>query len=252
MIRDAVASSSRASRAVLAAGAAAALTAATPAIAAAPHSGGTALPSSSTQTAAAETSAAAEDRAVAKTRVRPKIQVTTARAAGLVGNRAVYAGRVVGAKQGDRVRLDLRGKKSWQPVATARVSKNGRFRVAKQISSVGDQAARVRVVASENVRSTHRRVKRMHGFRKSHASYYGPGFYGGRTACGGRLTPQTKGVAHKTLPCGTSVTFRYKGRQVTTKVIDRGPFIPGRDWDLTTATRNELGFGDVGQVMADR
>lgn len=257
MIRDAVASSSRA---VLVAGAAAALTAATPAVAAAPPTGGVSPSTPTTQSAPAAPapvpSAAAEDRAAptaaAPRRVRPEIRVTTARAAGLVGNRAVYAGQVVGAQQGDRVRLDLRGKKSWEPVATARVSSNGRFRVAKQISSVGDQAARVRVVASDNVESTHRRVKRVHGFRKSHASYYGPGLYGGPLACGGRLTTQTRGVAHKTLPCGSRVTLRYGNRQVTTKVVDRGPFIPGREWDLTSATRNDLGFGDVGQVMVDR
>ncbi|MBF6619765.1 MAG: RlpA-like double-psi beta-barrel domain-containing protein [Patulibacter sp.] len=247
MIRDAVASSSRA---VLVAGAAAALTAATPAVAAAPPTGGV-TPSSPTTTA----SASAEDRVAAPANasrpLRPEIRVTTARAAGLVGNRAVYAGQVVGAREGDRVRLDLRAKKSWEPVATARVSSSGRFRVAKQISSVGDRAARVRVIASEHVKSTHRRVKRVHGFRKAHASYFGPGLYGGPLACGGRLTPRTKGVAHKTLPCGTRVTLRYGKRQVTTKVVDRGPFIPGRDWDLTTATRNDLGFGDVGRVMVD-
>jgi rare lipoprotein A (peptidoglycan hydrolase) len=109
----------------------------------------------------------------------------------------------------------------------------------------------VRVVASEHVSSASRRVKRVHGFRKSHASYFGPGLYGSALACGGRLSPSTKGVAHKTLPCGTRVTLRYGNRQVTTKVVDRGPYIAGRDWDLTTATRNQLGFGDVGQVMVD-
>lgn len=252
MIRDAVASSSRA---VLVAGAAAALTAAAPAVAAAPATGGVSVSSAPTATTPA---APAEDRGTAAasetkpSRVRPEIQVTTSRAAGLVGNSAVYAGRVVGAKQGDRVRLDLRGKRSWSAVATARVSSNGQFRVAKQISSVGDQAARVRVVASEHVESAHRRVKRVHGFRKSHASYFGPGLYGSALACGGRLSPSTKGVAHKTLPCGTRVTLRYGGRQVTAKVVDRGPYIAGREWDLTTATRNQLGFGDVGQVWVDR
>lgn len=252
MIRDAVVSSSRA---VLVAGATAALTAVTPAVAAAPATGGVSVGAAAP---AASTPAAAEDRGAAAaspakpSRVRPEIQVTTARAAGLVGNRAVYAGRVVGAKQGDRVRLDLRGRTSWSPVATARVSSDGRFRVAKQISSVGDQAARVRVVASEHVEGAHRRVKRVHGFRKTHASYFGPGLYGSALACGGRLSPSTKGVAHKTLPCGSRVTLRYGGRQVTTKVVDRGPYIAGREWDLTTATRNQLGFGDVGQVWVDR
>lgn len=261
MIRDAVASSSRA---VLVAGATAALTAVTPAVAAAPAatsggvtpSGGSASAAASSAPAAA--SATAEDRGTAAgsasgpSRVRPEIKVTTARAAGLVGNRAVYAGRIVGAKPGDEVRLDLRGKRSWSAVATARVSSEGRFRVAKQISAVGDRAARVRVVASEHVEGTHRRVKRVHGFRKSHASYFGPGLYGSALACGGRLSPRTKGVAHKTLPCGTRVTLRYGGRQVTTKVVDRGPYIAGREWDLTAATRNQLGFGDIGQVWVDR
>lgn len=257
MIRDAVASSSRA---VLVAGATAALTVVTPAVAAAPAatSGGVSVAGGASTTAPAASSATAEDRGTAAgsaakpSRVRPEIKVTTARAAGLVGNRAVYAGRIVGARQGDEVRLDLRGKRAWSSVATARVSSGGRFRVAKQISSVGDQAARVRVVASEHVEGTHRRVKRVHGFRKSHASYFGPGLYGTALACGGRLSPRTKGVAHKTLPCGTRVTLRYKGRQVTTKVVDRGPYIAGREWDLTAATRNQLGFGDVGQVWVDR
>jgi rare lipoprotein A len=255
VIRDAVVSSSRA---VLVAGATAALTAVTPAVAAAPATGGVSVSSGGAAAPATPAPATAEDRGTAAasaakpSRVRPEIKVTTARAAGLVGNRAVYAGRVVGAKRGDQVRLDLRGRTSWSSVATARVSSDGRFRVAKQISSVGDQAARVRVVASEHVEGAHRRVKRVHGFRKTHASYFGPGLYGSALACGGRLSPSTKGVAHKTLPCGSRVTLRYGGRQVTTKVVDRGPYIAGREWDLTTATRNQLGFGDVGQVWVDR
>jgi rare lipoprotein A len=64
-------------------------------------------------------------------------------------------------------------------------------------------------------------------------SWYGPGFYGNRTACGLKLTTKTHGVAHKTLPCGTKVTFRYRGKEITVPVIDRGPYIKGRQWDLT-------------------
>lgn len=67
-------------------------------------------------------------------------------------------------------------------------------------------------------------------------SWYGPGFYGNGGACGmmpGGLTPETVGVAHRTLPCGTVVTFRYNGRTVTTRVIDRGPYVYGRTWDMT-------------------
>lgn len=70
----------------------------------------------------------------------------------------------------------------------------------------------------------------------SNISWYGPGFYGNNGACGlipGGLTEDTVGVAHRTLPCGTRVTFRYNGRQVTTMVIDRGPYVAGRIWDMT-------------------
>ena len=65
------------------------------------------------------------------------------------------------------------------------------------------------------------------------ASYYGPGLYGNGVACGGTLLPGTLGVANKTLPCGTMVRLRYHGRSVTVPVIDRGPYVAGRDYDLT-------------------
>ena len=68
-------------------------------------------------------------------------------------------------------------------------------------------------------------------------SWYGPGFYGNGGACGmlgpEGLTQETVGVAHRTLPCGTKVTFRYNGVTVTTRVIDRGPYVDGRTWDMT-------------------
>lgn len=43
------------------------------------------------------------------------------------------------------------------------------------------------------------------GHNRVLASWYGPGLYGNRMACGGRLTTSTWGVAHKALPCGTRV-----------------------------------------------
>jgi len=66
-------------------------------------------------------------------------------------------------------------------------------------------------------------------------SWYGPGFYGGRTACGQAYTREILGVAHRTLPCGTKVTFRNpaNGRTATVRVIDRGPYVSGRKWDLS-------------------
>jgi hypothetical protein len=74
------------------------------------------------------------------------------------------------------------------------------------------------------------------------ATWYGPGFFGNRTACGKKLTRTTMGVAHRSLPCGSKVVLRYEGRYVRTKVIDRGPFTNGAKWDLTQATAKALRF----------
>ncbi|HZO60694.1 MAG TPA: peptidoglycan-binding protein [Solirubrobacterales bacterium] len=78
--------------------------------------------------------------------------------------------------------------------------------------------------------------------RYRRATWYGPGLYGNRTACGKRLRRATLGVAHKRLPCGTRVTFYRGGHFVTLPVIDRGPFRHGVAWDLTAAAARKLGM----------
>jgi rare lipoprotein A (peptidoglycan hydrolase) len=60
------------------------------------------------------------------------------------------------------------------------------------------------------------------------------------------------GVAHKTLPCGTKVVLRYRGHQVKVPVIDRGPYVAGRDFDLTVATKQRLHFPDTGTLLSSR
>jgi rare lipoprotein A len=79
-------------------------------------------------------------------------------------------------------------------------------------------------------------------FKSAGASWYGPGLYGNETACGQILRPYTVGVAHRTLPCGTMVKFVYAGNAVVAPVIDRGPFVKGRAWDLTAAASEALGL----------
>jgi rare lipoprotein A (peptidoglycan hydrolase) len=66
-------------------------------------------------------------------------------------------------------------------------------------------------------------------------SWFGPGLYGNGTACGQKMTKTLVGVAHRTLPCGTLVTFRNTatGATITVPVVDRGPYVSGRTWDLT-------------------
>lgn len=80
------------------------------------------------------------------------------------------------------------------------------------------------------------------------ATWYGPGLYGRRTACGVVLRPGTVGVAHRHLPCGTAVKFVYHGRAIVTRVIDRGPYSRGNAWDLTNGARRALRFEGSGRV----
>jgi peptidoglycan lytic transglycosylase len=86
-------------------------------------------------------------------------------------------------------------------------------------------------------------------FRYAGASWYGgPSMWGRSTACGKTLRPGTLGVAHKTLPCGTTVKFGYHGHVLITQVIDRGPYVKGRAWDFTKAASEVLGLEGVGRV----
>jgi rare lipoprotein A len=80
------------------------------------------------------------------------------------------------------------------------------------------------------------------------ATWYGPGFYGHQTACGQTLLPETIGVAHRTLPCGTTVKFAYHGHSLITQVIDRGPYTPGNSFDLTNGARQALEFNGSAQL----
>jgi hypothetical protein len=82
------------------------------------------------------------------------------------------------------------------------------------------------------------------------ATWYGPGFYGKRTACGVKLDRDTVGVAHRSLPCGTPVTFYKAGRFVTLRVIDRGPFRRGVSWDLTAAAARAIGLAATARLRS--
>lgn len=76
-------------------------------------------------------------------------------------------------------------------------------------------------------------------------SWYGPGFIGNHMANGEVLTETSMIVAHKTLPFGTKVEINYNGKTVLAIVKDRGPFIPGREFDLGPGVAKALGFSGV-------
>ncbi len=80
------------------------------------------------------------------------------------------------------------------------------------------------------------------------ATWFGPGFYGQRTACGQVLTPQVVGVAHRTLPCGTLVRITYRGRSVIVPVLDRGPYSHIAEWDLTAGAAQALAVSETVRI----
>ena len=80
------------------------------------------------------------------------------------------------------------------------------------------------------------------------ASWYGPGFYGNRTANGEVFRPGTMTAAHRTLPFGTRVrvTNLWNGRKAVVRINDRGPFAGDRVIDLAHGAANELGLTSSG------
>jgi rare lipoprotein A len=65
------------------------------------------------------------------------------------------------------------------------------------------------------------------------------------SACNTLLDPKTLGVGHPVLPCGAKIFLRYGGKTVLTQVVDRGPYAPGRQFELTPALADLLGLSGV-------
>jgi Lytic transglycolase len=69
-----------------------------------------------------------------------------------------------------------------------------------------------------------------------------------RTACGQRLGPRTMGVAHPVLPCGIKIFISYRENVVLTQVVDRGPNVPGRQFDVTRPLAARIGLEGTQRV----
>ena len=149
-----------------------------------------------------------------------------------------------------RIKLVFRG--AARGVRGVTTKPNGTFVLRWAPERTGSYAVRAFGLHDRRIRSSRSAARKLTTYRLAGASYYGPGLYGNGVACGGTLLPHTIGVAHKTLPCGTKVKLRYHGRTVTAPVIDRGPYVAGRDYDLTEAVKERLGFPGVGTVLASR
>ena len=166
------------------------------------------------------------------------------------GRRALVAGTVQPRAAGLVASLQIRRGDRWHTLDRDRTGTSGRYRLRDTRRVPMSVPVRVHVRGGgDRIR---RRMGRLNVYRVALASWYGPGFYGRRTGCGGTLGYSQMGVAHKTLPCGTKVTLRHNGRRVRVPVIDRGPYVGAREYDLTAATARKLGFRGHGGILTTR
>jgi len=86
--------------------------------------------------------------------------------------------------------------------------------------------------------------------QSGHASWYGPGFHGRRTASGETFNTHDMTAAHRTLPFGTKVRVVNKrtGKSVVVRINDRGPYAHGRVIDLSKASAQAIGISGVDSV----
>jgi hypothetical protein len=178
--------------------------------------------------------------------VSVRVRVPARQIAVLGGQAVQVRGRLLPAGSGRRVSLQAQRPGGWQTLSTARTRASGRFVLRYLAADAGREHVRIRFAGDRlNGRST-ASAGQITIYREAGASWYNDG---GNTACGFHAG---YGVANRTLPCGTTVAFRYNGRSVTATVDDRGPFVGGRDWDLNQATAAALGFGGVGTVWSSQ
>lgn len=163
----------------------------------------------------------------------------------LDGQNAVVIGRLLPGTARRRVRLEVGlGHGRWRTLASTRTGRAGGFRFGYPVSSTGQQRLFVGFAGDRQNAQTIAPAGVLTVYRQSLASWYSDG---GNTGCGFHAY---YGVANKSLPCGTNVTFHYGGRTVTAVVDDRGPFVGGREWDLNQNTAAALGFGGVDTVWS--
>jgi hypothetical protein len=167
-----------------------------------------------------------------------------------VGHRLTVSGHVFGQPPGGpapTARLQLRRRGHWATLDRDRLSRSGRFLLQRRARVAESGTARLRLSTGQT-----RPLGRLTVYRYARASWYGPGLYGGHLGCGGTLSPGRLGVANRSLPCGATLTLRHGRRRLRVRVIDRGPYVGGREFDLTAATARRLHFRGHGAILVSR
>jgi rare lipoprotein A len=183
-------------------------------------------------------------------------QITVAtRAGAMLRKLARFRGSVAAAAAGRTVTIERfdDAAQAWTAVADTTVQADGTYLARWRTKAAG--VFRVRAVLQSGSQASAASASpelAISVHRPAVATWYGPGFYGRKTACGLRMSRTLLGVAHKKLPCGTQVAVLYKGRRITVPVVDRGPFRHGTSYDLTAATAQALRFEHTDRLGAIR
>jgi rare lipoprotein A len=106
-------------------------------------------------------------------------------------------------------------------------------------------AGHVKVKAKSEVKSNRARLIKLDPSGRMVASVY---WQGARVATGRKFDPDGMTVAHRTLPFGTRLVVSYGRNMAEVVVNDRGPFVRGREIDLTRGVAKALHFSGVGKV----
>jgi hypothetical protein len=179
--------------------------------------------------------------------------VLTSGAHALVGRPARVSGFVAAGEAGRSVRIERHDDASgaWLPVATAVADAEGGFAARWRSATAGRFTLRAALEHSGSASAAAASGELgVTVYAPALATWYGPGLFGRRTACGQRLTRALVGVAHRTLPCGTLVAVFHRGRSVVAPVVDRGPFGTAARWDLTAAAAKAVGLAQTGRIGA--
>jgi hypothetical protein len=152
--------------------------------------------------------------------------LTTARGAFDGGGGPIdVTGTLLPRGAGRTVRLEGHAGRGWRTLAMARTHSDGRFAIRYAAGGAGGGQVRVRFAGDRLSGASATLAHELVTFHQTVASWYDDG---GTTACGFHAG---LGVANRSLPCGTRVTFRYGGR---------------------TVTATALGFGGVDTLLASR
>lgn len=169
-----------------------------------------------------------------------------------VGKALLVAGNDAHAA-GQTITLETRqGTKPWVAAASVAVAQDGSFSTTWIPSTGGQFQLRGALAGASQASSSPSASapRTIVVYKPAIATWYGPGFYGKRTACGQRLTRRLVGVANRRLRCGTQVQVSFRGRTIIAPVVDRGPFAHHAQWDLTAAAAKQIGMTVTSRIAA--